>query len=58
MKAISGQGPSPAVLDNDAAKLADVIDSSLHMVCKSSADIGVISRKYGQIAPGPEAQSK
>ena len=39
------------VMENAAAKLVDVIDSSLQMVRDSAAYIGVISRKYGQTPP-------
>ncbi len=40
----------PIAMEYDSAKPAgDVIDSSLKMVRDSSAYIGVISRKYGQI---------
>src|SRR6185503_19944577 len=36
------------VMENDSARLVDVIDSSLQMVRDSAAYIGVISLKYGQ----------
>lgn len=36
------------VMENDSARLVDVIDSSLQMVRDSHAYIGVISLKYGQ----------
>ncbi len=36
------------VMENDAARLVDVIDSSLQMVGDSAAYIGVIGLKYGQ----------
>ena len=41
------------VMENDSAKLADVIDSSLQMVRDSAAYIGVISLKYGQTPECP-----
>jgi len=52
--AIDGQGLKPLVMENDAAKLVDVIDSSLQMVRDGSAYIGVISRKYGQTPKCPD----
>ena len=39
------------VMENDSAKLVDVIESSLQMVCDSAAYIGIISLKYGQTPP-------
>jgi hypothetical protein len=36
-------------MENDSARLVDVLDSSLEKVRESVAYIGVISRKYGQI---------
>lgn len=41
------------VMENDAARLVDVIDSSLQMVRDSHAYIGVISLKYGQTPECP-----
>jgi len=41
------------VMENDSARLVDVIDSSLGMVRESSAYIGVISLKYGQVPEDP-----
>lgn len=41
------------VMENDSARLADVIDSSLQMVRDSAAYIGVISLKYGQTPECP-----
>src|SRR5689334_13489443 len=38
----------PNVMENDSARLVDVIDSSLQMVRDSAAYIGLISLKYGQ----------
>ncbi len=50
IKAIDGQELKPVVMENDSAKPGiDVIDSSLQMVQKASAYIGVISHRYGQI---------
>jgi len=41
------------VMENDSARLVDVIESSLQMVQKSAAYIGVISLKYGQTPECP-----
>lgn len=41
------------VMENDSARLVDVIDSSLGMVRDSAAYIGVIGLKYGQIPSCP-----
>lgn len=50
IKAIEGQYMKAVVMENDSAKpVGDVLDSSLKMVSDSSAYIGVISHKYGQI---------
>lgn len=50
MKAIHANDLHAIVMENGAAKPAiDVLDSSLTMVRKASAYIGVISRKYGQV---------
>ena len=49
-KAINGQALKAISMENDAAKPAgDVIDSSLKMVRDSSAYVGIISHKYGEI---------
>lgn len=42
------------VMENDSARLEDVIESSLQMVRDSAAYIGVISLKYGQTPECPE----
>lgn len=55
IKAIDGQELKAVVMENDSAKPdGDVIDSSLQMVRDSSAYVGVISHKYGQIPECPE----
>lgn len=41
------------VMENDSARLVDIIDSSLQMVRDSAAYIGVISLKYGQTPECP-----
>lgn len=41
------------VMENDSARLVDVIDSSLNMVRDSAAYIGIISLKYGQVPECP-----
>jgi hypothetical protein len=42
------------VMENDSARLVDIIESSLQMVRDSAAYIGVISLKYGQTPDCPE----
>ncbi|HEY7766548.1 DUF4062 domain-containing protein [Longimicrobium sp.] len=42
------------VMENDSARLVDVIDSSLQMVRDSAAYIGIISLKYGQTPECPK----
>jgi tetratricopeptide (TPR) repeat protein len=50
IKAIKGQSLTDVAMENDSALAdLDVIDSSLKMVADSSAYIGIISRKYGQV---------
>ena len=50
IKAIDGQELKAVGMQNDGAKPdGDVLDSSLEMVQKASAYVGVISHKYGQI---------
>jgi hypothetical protein len=49
IKAIKAHGLTDVAMENDAAKLLDVVDSSLQMVRDGSAYIGIISKKYGQI---------
>ena len=54
IRAINSQSLKAITMENDSAKPAgDVIDSSLHMVSESSAYVGVISHKYGQIPECP-----
>src|SRR5258708_40210166 len=54
IRAIDAQELKPIVMENDSAKAdIDVLDSSLLMVQKASAYIGVISYKYGQIPECP-----
>ncbi len=48
IKALKGEGLSHIAMENDSAKVVDVIDSSLQMVRDASAYIGIISYKYGQ----------
>src|ERR1017187_8519113 len=47
-QAIKSQGLADLAMENDSAKVVDVIESSLQMVRDASAYIGVISRTYGQ----------
>jgi hypothetical protein len=51
--AIQGHKLHANVMENDSARLVDVIDSSLQMVRDSAAYIGVISLKYGQTPECP-----
>jgi Domain of unknown function (DUF4062) len=48
MQAIDSRDLKPIGMEHDSAKLIDVIESSLGMVRKAAAYIGVISHKYGQ----------
>jgi hypothetical protein len=43
------------VMENDSARLIDVIDSSLQKVRDSAAYIGVIGLKYGQTPECPQS---
>jgi len=55
IKAIDGQDLKPVVMENDSAMPAiDVLQSSLKMVGKAAAYVGVISHKYGQIPESPD----
>ena len=54
IRAIDGQELKPVVMENDSARPdVDVLGSSLQMVQKASAYVGVISHKYGQIPEDP-----
>ncbi|HYC91666.1 MAG TPA: DUF4062 domain-containing protein [Thermoanaerobaculia bacterium] len=52
--AIHGHKLHANSMENDSARLVDVIDSSLQMVRDSAAYIGVIGLKYGQTPEDPE----
>ena len=54
IKAIQQHKLHANVMENDSARLVDVIESSLKMVRDSAAYIGVISLKYGQIPECPK----
>jgi len=54
IKAINDYGLKPVAMENDSAKLVDVLDSSLQMVRDGSAYIGIISKKYGLIPKCPK----
>jgi hypothetical protein len=55
IRAIDGQELKAVVMENDAARPAiDVLDSSLEMVRKAAAYVGVISHKYGQVPEDPK----
>src|ERR1041385_630140 len=49
IKVIKANGMTDVAMENDSAKLLDVIDSSLQMVRDGAAYIGIISKTYGQI---------
>jgi hypothetical protein len=52
--ALKGQELTDIPMENDTAKAdVDLIDSSLQMVQRASAYIGIISRKYGQTPQDP-----
>ncbi|MEM8999868.1 MAG: DUF4062 domain-containing protein [Bacteroidota bacterium] len=53
IKSVRSHGFADISMENDSAKMMDIIDSSLQMVRHSSAYIGVISKKYGQIPKCP-----
>lgn len=53
IKAIKGQELADVSMENDAAKLVDVIESSIQMVQNGSAYIAIIGSKYGQIPKCP-----
>jgi hypothetical protein len=54
VRALKGVGLADVAMENDSAKLSDVIESSLKMVRDSAGYVLVISHKYGQIPPSPE----
>jgi len=53
IKSIKANGLTEVAMENDSAKLLDVIDSSLQMVRDGAAYIGIISKRYGQIPKCP-----
>jgi pimeloyl-ACP methyl ester carboxylesterase len=55
--AIRAHGLTDVAMENDSAKLMDVVGTSLQMVRDGSAYIGVISKKYGQIPACPRRNS-
>ena len=54
IKALEGQELFPFAMENDSAKLIDVIESSLQMVRKGAAYIGIFTHKYGQVPDDAE----
>lgn len=58
IRAINAEELKHVAMENDSAKLIDVIESSLRMVRDASAYIGLISHKYGQIPDCPERNPK
>ncbi|HEY2069066.1 MAG TPA: DUF4062 domain-containing protein [Rhizomicrobium sp.] len=53
IKCIRAHGLAEVAMENDSAKLTDVIESSLKMVQDGAAYIGIISQKYGQTPIDP-----
>jgi hypothetical protein len=53
IKVIKANGLTDVAMENDSAKLKDVIDSSLHMVRDGAAYVGIISKRYGQMPKCP-----
>ena len=54
IKVINAHGMTDVAMENDSAKLVDVIESSLQMVRDGSAYIVVIGKKYGQTPECPK----
>ena len=53
IKCIKAHGLTDVAMENDTAKLIDIIDSSLQMVRDGSAYVGIISLRYGNIPSCP-----
>lgn len=53
VKSIKAIGLTDISMENDSAKFIDVIDSSIEMVRKGAAYIGIIAFSYGQIEDDP-----
>src|SRR5437868_5670832 len=53
IKCINAHGLSDVAMENDSARLVDVIESSLQMVRDGSAYVGIISLNYGQTPQCP-----
>ncbi|MEZ5387331.1 MAG: DUF4062 domain-containing protein [Prosthecobacter sp.] len=49
IKALKSNGLTDAAMENDSARLVDVIDSSLQKVADSSAYVAIIGKRYGQV---------
>lgn len=49
IKALRSNGLTDAAMENDSARLVDVIDSSLQKVVDSSAYVAIIGKRYGQV---------
>lgn len=57
MKALHGQQLHAVAMEDDAARLVDVLESSLEKVRSSAAYIAIISRRYGQVPEHPSGLS-
>jgi hypothetical protein len=55
---IKAHGLTDVAMENESAKLLDIIDSSLQMVRDGAAYVGIISKKYGQIPECPTRNQK
>ncbi|MBX3450998.1 MAG: DUF4062 domain-containing protein [Planctomycetaceae bacterium] len=49
IKALKSNGLTDAAMENDSARLVDVIDSSLQKVADSSAYVAILGKRYGQV---------
>ncbi len=54
IQALKGEGLTDLAMENDSAKVVDVIDSSLQMVRDASAYVALISHTYGQTPVCPD----
>ena len=54
IKIIKGNCMTDVAMENDSAKLDDIIGSSLQMVRDGSAYIGIVSHRYGNVPQCPD----
>lgn len=57
MKALHGQQLHAVAMEDDAARLVDVLESSLEKVRSAAGYIAIISRRYGQVPEHPSGLS-